>query len=94
MSIVYKAVISAADKVVPRGLRPLWEHPAGKLLNFKLTCPSTNFCMVNKFYRYLYNFIFTGPKTIFFWAPAFKWVTLNLTLICKMCNFSLNYNDT
>lgn len=41
-SAVYKAVISAADKVVPRGLRPLWEHPA-------------------------------GPKTIFFWAPAFKW---------------------
>ncbi|XP_050532290.1 mitochondrial pyruvate carrier 2-like [Daktulosphaira vitifoliae] len=42
MSLVYKAVISATDKVVPKSLRPLWEHPA-------------------------------GPKTVFFWAPVFKW---------------------
>jgi hypothetical protein len=32
-SAVYKAVISVADKVVPKGLRPLWEHPAGTPLN-------------------------------------------------------------
>ncbi|KAI1294598.1 Mitochondrial pyruvate carrier 2 [Halotydeus destructor] len=42
MSAVYRSVIRAADKFVPVGLRPLWEHPA-------------------------------GPKTIHFWAPAFKW---------------------
>lgn len=31
MSAVYKAVVSIADKAVPRTLRPLWEHPAGNL---------------------------------------------------------------
>lgn len=41
-SVLYKSVISAADKYVPGALRPLWNHPA-------------------------------GPKTIFFWAPGFKW---------------------
>ncbi|XP_041982695.1 mitochondrial pyruvate carrier 2-like isoform X2 [Aricia agestis] len=40
--VVYKTLVSAADKFVPSKLRPLWEHEA-------------------------------GPKTIFFWAPAFKW---------------------
>jgi hypothetical protein len=42
MSVIYRALVGVGDKVVPSGLRPLWEHPA-------------------------------GPKTIFFWAPAFKW---------------------
>lgn len=26
----------------------------------------------NKFF-----FLFSGPKTVFFWAPAFKWVSLS-----------------
>ncbi|XP_034253364.1 mitochondrial pyruvate carrier 4-like [Thrips palmi] len=42
MSVIYRGVVSAVDKVVPAKLQPLWSHPA-------------------------------GPKTIFFWAPAFKW---------------------
>ncbi|KAL1139136.1 hypothetical protein AAG570_009196 [Ranatra chinensis] len=42
MSIIYRKLISTADKVVPNKFKPLWEHPA-------------------------------GPKTIFFWAPLFKW---------------------
>ncbi|XP_026288858.1 uncharacterized protein LOC113213863 [Frankliniella occidentalis] len=42
MSVIYRGVVSAVDKIVPAKLQPLWSHPA-------------------------------GPKTIFFWAPAFKW---------------------
>lgn len=42
-SAVYKGLVRMGDKIVPSGLRPLWNHEA-------------------------------GPKTIFFWAPAFKWV--------------------
>ncbi|XP_065202360.1 mitochondrial pyruvate carrier 2-like [Planococcus citri] len=42
MSMVYKAAVSVGDKIVPKALQPLWQHPA-------------------------------GPKTVFFWAPVFKW---------------------
>ncbi|RZF40452.1 hypothetical protein LSTR_LSTR013914 [Laodelphax striatellus] len=42
MAAVYKAVITTADRFVPKALQPLWNHEA-------------------------------GPKTVFFWAPAFKW---------------------
>lgn len=35
MSVIYRALVSSADKVVPQGLRPLWEHPAGpKTIHF------------------------------------------------------------
>ncbi|XP_055595857.1 mitochondrial pyruvate carrier 2-like [Uranotaenia lowii] len=41
-SKVYNLLVGTADKFVPNGLRPLWNHAA-------------------------------GPKTVFFWAPVFKW---------------------
>ena len=31
MSVIYKAAVSIGDKVVPRALQPLWQHPAGEL---------------------------------------------------------------
>ncbi|EDS38555.1 conserved hypothetical protein [Culex quinquefasciatus] len=42
MSKIYNGLINATDPLVPKSLRPLWNHAA-------------------------------GPKTIFFWAPVFKW---------------------
>lgn len=42
MSKLYNGIINAADPLVPKAFRPLWNHAA-------------------------------GPKTIFFWAPVFKW---------------------
>lgn len=43
MSLMYRTLVGIGDRIVPKQLRPLWQHEA-------------------------------GPKTIFFWAPAFKWV--------------------
>ncbi|XP_076466725.1 mitochondrial pyruvate carrier 2-like [Babylonia areolata] len=35
MSVIYRGVISVADKFVPAKLRPLWNHPAGpKTIHF------------------------------------------------------------
>ena len=31
MSVIYRGIISVADKFVPSKLRPLWNHPAGRL---------------------------------------------------------------
>lgn len=36
MSALYKATISALDKVVPAKMQPLWQHPAGKCSNHLL----------------------------------------------------------
>lgn len=67
MSKVYKGIISVADKFVPNKFRPLWDHPAGKFN----TCTSINLIKTN----WNVFFFVLGPKTIFFWAPAFKWVS-------------------
>jgi hypothetical protein len=42
MSAAYKLITNSVGKLVPAGLQPFYNHPA-------------------------------GPKTIFFWAPTFKW---------------------
>ncbi|GAV07462.1 hypothetical protein RvY_17292 [Ramazzottius varieornatus] len=35
MSLIYRGLVSSAEKFVPQSLRPLWEHPAGpKTIHF------------------------------------------------------------
>lgn len=31
-SALYQTIIKTADKVVPKALEPLWQHPAGKVV--------------------------------------------------------------
>lgn len=36
MSLMYKKSMNVLDKLVPKQLQPLWQHPAGK--EFQTTC--------------------------------------------------------
>ncbi|KAG8040652.1 hypothetical protein G9C98_002648, partial [Cotesia typhae] len=56
-SLVYKNSMKAIGKFIPEKLQPLWNHPAAQTYRT----------------RVLSIEYFSGPQTIFFWAPAFKW---------------------
>ena len=32
MSTIYKAVTKTAGKFIPQSMQPMWQHPAGKIL--------------------------------------------------------------
>lgn len=66
MSQFYLNCMKFLDKFVPQQLQPLWQHPAGELKNKSFTYS----CIA-----------FLGPKTIFFWAPFFKWVSNHGTIL-------------
>lgn len=86
-SKIYNGLIGAADKYVPDKLRPLWNHPAGKFLHA--------FFYLTKFRFYFTLIYITGPKTVFFWSPMFKWVSVYIinsviyrrmhVCACKIC---------
>lgn len=76
MSKAYRAIVAVADRFVPSKLRPLWEHDAGKLTRVaarpRSQATATEYCAADA----NTSVSFAGPKTIFFWAPAFKWVNI------------------
>lgn len=81
-SKVYQSLIRLAEPMVPAKLQPLWNHPAGK-----------HFIQNQSDLRILSRYCsFAGPKTVFFWAPAFKWVRPIISLSYINSSFQLIIN--
>ena len=69
MTAIYRGVIKSLDKLVPQKFQPFWNHPAGDFLDL------LRFYKLPLIYENHNNFLhFSGPKTVFFWAPTVKWV--------------------
>ena len=57
---------------------------------------SDHLCRITQLYIFVNNFFLnTGPKTIFFWAPTFKWVRMFCAVrppVCILCVVSLLFH--